>query len=114
MSAKFLSFNYTNTLEKLYSIDKGKIVFIHNSAHYGSDKIILGHGIDPENFNEKLPEIPDNIEVEDMGEWYSKNGYYEYSYNTGKETIMKYFERNFKPTKLIIEHNHSFFLNCNQ
>lgn len=108
-NAKFLSFNYTNTLELLYNIDKEKINYIHNSAHYGSEEIVLGHGINPENFEETLPEPPDDIEFEDLEKWYSQNVYWEYSYSTGKETIMKYFFKNYKPTKTIIELNQSFF-----
>ena len=56
--AFFLTFNYTNTLEKLYGINKKCIKYIHNSAYYGSEQIILGHGIEPSNFEDKKPEPP--------------------------------------------------------
>lgn len=41
--AIFFTFNYTNTLERLYSIDKTNIKHIHGSIDDGGD-IILGHG----------------------------------------------------------------------
>ena len=107
--AKYLTFNYTNTLELFYNIDKENVLYIHNSAYYGPEQIILGHGIDPKNFEEELPEPPDDIELEDLEKWYSQNVYWEYSYSTGKDTIMKYFAKNYKPTKLIIEINQPFF-----
>ena len=40
--ANFISFNYTNTLEKLYGIDRESICYIHGNA-CESDNLILGH-----------------------------------------------------------------------
>lgn len=42
LKANFISFNYTNTLEKLYGIDKDDICYIHGDASQG-DNLILGH-----------------------------------------------------------------------
>ena len=107
--ATFLTFNYTNPLERLYGIDKNKIVYIHNSAFYGNNRILLGHGIDPETFEEKIPEPPDNLEPEQFEEWYSMNDNYDYSYDEGKKNIMRYFKDTFKPTMEIIEKHSDFF-----
>lgn len=107
--ALFLTFNYTNTLERLYSIDKSKILYIHNSAFYGSDGIILGHGIDPKTFEEERPEPPGDIDPEDYEEWYKKNDDYDYSYDEGKQNLMKYFKDTYKPTKEVIDRHRNFF-----
>lgn len=109
--ATFLTFNYTNTLERVYSIDRSKIIYIHNSAFYGSEGIILGHGIDPENFEEKRPEPPDNLESEKLEEWYNQNDDYDYSYDEGKQNLMRYFKATYKPTREIINQNSYFFEN---
>jgi len=109
--ATFLTFNYTNTLERLYSIDKSKIIYIHNSAFYGADEIILGHGIDPETFEEKKPEPPDDLEPEELEEWYNRNDDYDYSYDEGKQNLMRYFKVTYKPTKEIINRHSNFFAN---
>lgn len=47
-SAKFITFNYTETLERLYSIPTDRILHIHGKAHSDSG-IIVGHRtvIDP-------------------------------------------------------------------
>ncbi len=47
-SAKFITFNYTETLERLYSIPGDRILHIHGKAHSDS-KIIVGHrtAVDP-------------------------------------------------------------------
>ena len=105
----FYTFNYTNTLERLYGIKREKVFYIHNSAFYGSGAIILGHGINPENFKDKTPEPPDDLEPEDYGEWYNKNVPWDYSYDTGKESLQQYFNNTFKPTEKIIKDNISFF-----
>jgi hypothetical protein len=109
--AMFLTFNYTNTLERLYSIHKSKITYIHNSAFYGSKEIILGHGIDPKTFEEKQPEPPDNLEPEELEEWYNQNDDYDYSYDEGKQNLMRYFAVTYKPTIEIINRNLTFFKN---
>jgi len=105
----FLTFNYTNTLEKLYKIDKKNILYIHNSAFYGSGQIILGHGIDPKRFQKESPEPPDDVDIDNYEKWYQENDDYEYSFNTGEENLMGYFEATFKPTKEIINNHASFF-----
>ncbi|MDP1815420.1 MAG: bacteriophage abortive infection AbiH family protein [Leadbetterella sp.] len=110
----FLTFNYTNTLERLYKIDKKNILYIHNSAFYGSGRIILGHGMDPKHFQEQLQEPPDDVDIDDYEKWYQENVDYEYSYNTGEENLMRYFEATFKPTKEIINSHSSFFSSINK
>lgn len=44
-STRFLSFNYTNTLEVLYDVPKSKITYIHGDASK-SDELVLGHRSD--------------------------------------------------------------------
>ena len=39
----FISFNYTDTLERVYGIEENRIVYIHGKASRG-DKLIYGHG----------------------------------------------------------------------
>lgn len=107
--ATFLTFNYTDTLERLYSIDKSKIVYIHNSACYGTDNIILGHGIDPVTFEDKRPDPPDGLKPDELEEWYNQNDDYDYSYDEGKQNLMRYFKVTYKPTKEIISRHSSFF-----
>ena len=78
--ATFLTFNYTNTLEKLYGVKRGKITYIHNSAFYGGETIILGHGINPKNFEGDIPEPPDDIDPEDYDKWFDANISWDYSF----------------------------------
>jgi len=108
-NAIFLSFNYTNTLEKYYAIDPENILYIHNKA-LSNDDLILGHGIDPSNFedNEDIP--PEGLTEEEMYEW--REGIadnYNFSFESGKQELMAYFTKTFKFTTDIINQNMQFF-----
>ena len=48
-SAKYLSFNYTETLEKAYGIPKENVLHIHGSRLQPGDVFVIGHG----NFRDK-------------------------------------------------------------
>ena len=43
-SAQFITFNYTSTLELIYSIENGNILHIHGRADGNSDQLVFGHG----------------------------------------------------------------------
>ena len=110
-SAIFLTFNYTNTLEYIYNIGRERIIYIHNSAFNGNESVILGHGVDPKSFEEERLLPPDNLNADELEYWYQMNDNWDYSYDTGKENLMKYFKDTFKPTKDIIQRHDSFFRN---
>jgi len=42
-SAYFINFNYTDTLEKLYNINKERILYIHNNVNAYDGELIFGH-----------------------------------------------------------------------
>lgn len=106
----FFTFNYTYTLEDLYQIDPKKILHIHNGAESKYENIILGHGIDPSNFEEPIPTPPEDLSPEELERWNDEqNGNWDYSYDTGKESIMRYFAASYKATDAIIRENASFF-----
>lgn len=107
----FLNFNYTDSLEFLYDIDSKNILYIHNKAK-SNENLILGHGVDP---NEFIPEkeIPDpNFTPEELAEWEEHmSDNYDFAYESGKEELMGYFSSSYKPTSDIIGQNSSFFRN---
>lgn len=109
-NSKFLTFNYTNTLEKLYKVEEKNILYIHNSVNR-HDNIILGHGIDPKKFEKKNPEPPDNLSDEELYIWHQENDDYDYSFDTGRENLYNFFKIMYKPTANIIASNKAFFKN---
>ncbi|BCS84113.1 bacteriophage abortive infection AbiH family protein [Prevotella herbatica] len=51
--ATYITFNYTATLETLYSIDEKKILHIHGKASTG-DELVLGHGVSEKDIEDML------------------------------------------------------------
>ncbi|WP_316848849.1 bacteriophage abortive infection AbiH family protein [Pedobacter agri] len=47
-NSKFITFNYTDTLERYYGIDANDILYIHNKADDNRGEIIFGHGTEQE------------------------------------------------------------------
>lgn len=42
-TARFINFNYTDTLEELYQVPKDRILYIHNNANTYDGELIFGH-----------------------------------------------------------------------
>lgn len=89
--AIFLTFNYTNTLELLYSINKSNIKHIHGSIEDGSE-IILGHGWERTKTVNPAPGIDQDIRE-----------------GGGYALIDKMFDSNFKNCSKIINEESVFF-----
>jgi len=98
-SAKYLTFNYTHTLQKTYKIKKSNVLHIHGALGK-SKKIILGHNWNPAN----KTYLHDQRDPEDLDPRVSE----------GNEIIESYFRTTFKPTKEIIKNNKSFFSKLNK
>jgi hypothetical protein len=108
--ALFLTFNYTNTLEKVYDIDSNRILHIHNHIG-GNQELILGHNysenerIKDSNILVKLKTISDideilvrrALEEEDV------------RYMEGNNFIKSYYKKNYKDSIFIIQENEDFF-----
>jgi len=106
----YLTFNYTNTLERYYKIPQNKIIYIHGKADEPKSKLLLGHGIDPENFAEKKVEPPKGLTDEEYDEWQEHMAdSYDHSYELGKSALLEYFSKSFKETSKVIDDNQHFF-----
>jgi len=87
-NSMFLNFNYTETLTKIYDIDKKNILHIHGTC----EEPILGHAFsETPRFNDD-----ENKDIRVLN---------------GQELINQYFKKTFKPTKKIISDNKTFFEN---
>lgn len=106
----FLNFNYTETLQESYGISEEQITYIHNRADTDNCTLILGHGTDPANFEEKEDEPPHGLSEEEFYEWREqKADEYDYSYKSAKQEILSYYTKAFKNTASIIENKIDFF-----
>jgi hypothetical protein len=93
-SDRFLTFNYTDTLQRIYGVPEVNILHIHGAIHLSPENIILGHARELD-ANEKFSRLVDEeTDVRVAG---------------GYEIIDEYFARTFKPTAKIIQANSHFF-----
>lgn len=93
--AHYLTFNYTDTLQRLYDVPDGRVVHIHGAAVRATDQLVLGHGWErrPEDsFNHNID--PETADVRVMA---------------GNSIIDRYFTNTFKPTARVIEAHLPFF-----
>ncbi|MNF74667.1 hypothetical protein D3C84_567060 [compost metagenome] len=93
--AFYLTFNYTNTLSKLYGIDPEQVLHIHGSEGDG-DELILGHAW------EAQQRTPLNRQDDDPDS-------YEHRVAEALDELDAYFDKTFKPSAKIIADNEAFF-----
>lgn len=106
----FLNFNYTNSIERYYHINPNHILYIHNKAESDESKIILGHGVNPKEFEPKEEIPPEGLSEEALEDWKQEIAdKYDYSYDLGEKELHTYFVNSFKNTSQIINENNAFF-----
>jgi hypothetical protein len=112
--AVYLTFNYTDTLERYYGIDADQILYLHGKALIKEDIIVLGHGIDPDTFKDKPVTPPEGLNEEQLEQWWEyQSDQHEYSYDSARAEIKSYFIDSHKATAEIIEKNQPFFTGLN-
>lgn len=112
--AFFINFNYTDTLQKLYNIKPADILFIHGNVSSGTD-LIFGHNrsyeeLDNE-FAPELPKPPDDLDSEDLAEWYEVDGNSgeDYIHQSVRGEVVSQIYRLKKNTENIINENKKIF-----
>lgn len=86
--ARFLTFNYTPTLQRLYGVPDRNVLHIHGRSSDPDDEIVLGHGW-KRNVEDMLArEVNENTDTRIAG---------------GYRLIDEYFADTFKPTERIVE-----------
>ncbi len=99
----FLSFNYTDTLERVYGISPNKILYIHGKA-YNDTQIIVGHHDDAA-INDDEP----RFDSDEDRQIYYDNYDEDIRVTEANQIIKNYFKTTYKDTASIIEKNQSFF-----
>lgn len=107
--AFFFNFNYTKSLENYYDVGQNKILYIHNSAE-SKDKLVLGHGMNPKEFERKENTPPQGLNDEELYEWReAQSDAFNFSIDRGRDQLIQYFSNSFKSTSVLIEKNQPFF-----
>jgi hypothetical protein len=91
----YLTFNYTDTLERNYKISPPQIVYIHNKAISDTSTLILGHSRQP---------IPENA-LEKQEDWEDQD----VRVMEGNRILDRYFIQTYKNTEEIISEKKYFF-----
>ena len=93
--ALFITFNYTDTLERLYRIPAHNILYIHNKAIDNNSTLIIGHSRNPKS-HKTLSELYND---EDSDPRVAE----------GNQILDNYFVETYKSTEIIINENKKFF-----
>lgn len=92
--AHFLSFNYTSTLQYLYSVPDKNVLHIHGKVNLLESDLVLGHAWTPQKSLNDRPDIEDIdsrlVEV--------------------NQILDEYFSKTFKPSARLIQENLPFFM----
>jgi hypothetical protein len=109
-NAHFLSFNYTNTLERAYLIPHEKITYLHGQVINLNSDIILGHGTEPSLHEELKIVEPIHKSYEDKDRWDEWQASIEDpAQESAIELLNCYFKDSFKDTTQIISQNSELF-----
>lgn len=99
----YLSFNYTDTLERCYDISSKQILYIHGKAKRG-DNLILGHHKIEKLTKNSLPAV-ESISREII----PYNKYKSSAISDAQNIINSYYEKTYKDSSTIIKNNEKFF-----
>lgn len=93
-TSRFLTFNYTPTLQQLYGVPDANVLHIHGSSLNPDSALVLGHGWERGTEERLSRQIDEETDTRVAG---------------GLRQIDDYFDDTFKPTRKIIEENSAFF-----
>lgn len=107
----YLSFNYTDTLEKLYNVTSANITYIHNKFDPEGSELIIGHN---DEVKEYASLIKSNIKrlsnmSDQKNEEYADAVISERWETRGEIIVNEYRVKLYKDTKAIIKQNDEFF-----
>lgn len=108
MSAYFITFNYTDVLERIYKIPVSNILHIHNKV---GEELIFGHGKKSEDFNVKEALYGDEnayLSKDEYGNIESSEIGHE---RFAEDEVCAFYDKMRKHTEEVIQNNSGFFDN---
>lgn len=94
-TARFLTFNYTSTLQELYCVPDANILHIHGRANLPDSDLVLGHAWNPQ----ERRSLNDRPDIEEMDTRLVE----------AHSIVDEYFSNTFKPSARLIQEHRSFF-----
>lgn len=108
MSANYITFNYTNVLERIYKIPILNILHIHNKV---GEELIFGHGKKLEDFNVEEALYGDRnifLSTDEHGNIESNEVGHE---KFAEDSVCAFYDKMRKHTEEVIQNNSAFFSN---
>jgi hypothetical protein len=103
-SALFISFNYTNTLERIYNIHSDRICYIHGKLN-SPVGIVMGHAMKQSSFEPRPPIDLTSFTEEEMDAFAES---YSPDYESAIIEAHEYFGRSYKDTDACMKASGSF------
>lgn len=125
-NAKFINFNYTEFLETLYKVPKSNVLYIHGDRRNKKEKLVLGHGRDPDEmfdiwYEKHKPKKISSNDIVSLGYYYDGDDYDMWKSQTrfdaaqqAMDRIEEYYEGSAKKTTDVIKKNNRYFQSLNQ
>lgn len=103
---RYINFNYTRTLERIYQIPSSNICYIHGMLNSDMVPMVIGHGLE---HHEYEPEL-ENVDVTQLTE--EQLSYYDDThsaqYDEAMETAYSYYNNSIKDTQNCIVRHQDF------
>lgn len=96
---RYLNFNYTDTLERVYNVAEADILYIHNKAVDDNSNLILGHSRQPKSIQPQTK--PVNNDEDDHSD--------DFRVREADQILDTYWKENYKPTNAIVAEQKAFF-----
>ncbi len=115
LTAFYLSFNYTRTLEEHYGVHGSKILYIHG-RYDDQENIVLGHAISPDSFVQERENQspPEHYNTEEIREWHDDMSNQHVPFlDEARDELASYYGRSYKNSVSIINENAEFFARLN-
>lgn len=105
----FVTFNYTNTLERHYDIDETRILYIHGKVCDENSELIYGHSLSKSEANFDLEIYKEEMDKEEKLGLLYRSVDVDKRIENGDDIIRLFYHNTRKPIEKIIEKSELFF-----
>jgi len=105
----FVTFNYTNTLERHYNIEENRILYIHGKVYDENSELIYGHSLSKSEAEFDFEPVQEELDKEEKsGQFYRSIGE-DNRIEKGIDIIKLFYHNTRKPIEKVIKKNELLF-----
>lgn len=105
----FVTFNYTNTLERHYDIEETRILYIHGKVCDENSELIYGHSLSKSDADFDLETVQEQIDKDERSRLFYRSIGEDNRIEKSIEIIKLFYHYTRKPIEKIIKKNELFF-----